>query len=225
MQKIVLIVAGGVGSRFTTATPKQFALLNGRPVLMHVFDAFLFLNDVRFILVLPKTLVAAWRNLCTTHHFTLEHKITESGPKRFHSVKSGLKPVADDRLVAIHDGVRPLVSKATIQRCFQLAEKKGSGIPAVPIQESLREIKGVFSHAVNRDDFRIVQTPQVFHSSLLKKAYEQNYHEKFTDDAVVFENAGNQIFLTEGNRENIKITEPVDLIIAEKLISIKSIDK
>jgi 2-C-methyl-D-erythritol 4-phosphate cytidylyltransferase len=221
MKKYVLIVAGGVSSRFGSETPKQFAELKGKPVLMHTFDRFSFLNDVSFVLVLPKLLIPDWQELCKKHHFTVEHQHAEAGPKRFHSVKSGLKLVPENSIVAIHDGVRPLVSEKTIQRCFDLAEKKNSAIPLIRITESIRQVDGLFSRAVNRDEFRVVQTPQVFNSTLIKKAYRQNYHDKFTDDAVVFERDGNQVFLTEGNRENIKITEFADLEIAEKLLGLE----
>ena len=220
MQKFVLIVAGGAGSRFSSETPKQFAVLNGRPVLMHTFRAFSFLDDLQFILVLPKNLINDWKSLCQRHGFEIDHKIAEGGPKRFHSVKSGLSLVPDDCLIAIHDGVRPLVSKVTIQRCFDLAERKKSAVPVVPVNESLRQVDGLFSKAVNRDEFKIVQTPQVFYASLIKKAYRQNYHLEFTDDATVFESAGHQVYLSEGNPENIKITGQIDLVVAENLIGL-----
>lgn len=221
MQKYVIIVAGGVGSRFNSDTPKQFAELQGKPVLMHTFEKFIFLDNVIFILVLPKLLIPDWQELCEKHHFTVEHQLADGGPKRFHSVKSGLNLVPENCLVAIHDGVRPLIFEKTIQRCFDLAERKKSAIPVIRFNESIRQVDGLFSKAVNRDEFRIVQTPQVFHSTLIKKAYRQNYHEEFSDDAVVFERDGNQLFLTEGNPENIKITESIDLEIAEKLIGLK----
>lgn len=218
MQKYVIIVAGGVGSRYNSDTPKQFAELHGKPVLMHTFERFIFLSDVIFVLVLPRLLISDWQELCKKHHFSVEHQLADGGPKRFHSVKSGLNLVPENCLVAIHDAVRPLVSEKTIHRCFDLAEKKKSAIPVIRVNESIRQVDGLYSRAVNRDEFRIVQTPQVFHSSLIKKAYRQNYHEGFTDDAVVFERDGNQLFLTEGNPENIKITESIDLEIADKLI-------
>jgi 2-C-methyl-D-erythritol 4-phosphate cytidylyltransferase len=222
MQKFVLIVAGGVGSRFKSETPKQFAKLHGRPVLMNTFEAFSFLDDLQFILVLPKNLIDDWKSHCQKHNFEIDHKIAEGGPKRFHSVKSGLSLVPDDCLIAIHDGVRPLVSKETIQRCFDLAQRKKSAVPVIPIHDSLRQLDGLFSKAVNRDEFKIVQTPQVFYASQIKKAYQQNFDLNFTDDVGVFESAGHRVYLTEGNPENIKITGPVDLIIAENLIGLQS---
>jgi len=218
MKKYVLIVAGGLGSRFGTDTSKQFAELNGKPVLMHTFDRFTILDDVNFVLALPKLLISGWQELCKKHNFTIDHKLAEAGPHRFHSVKSGLKLIPDECLVAIHDGVRPLVSEKTIQSCFNLAQKKKSAIPVIQLTESIRKVEGLFSKAVNRDDFRIVQTPQVFHASFIKKAYRQNYREEFTDDAVVFEKDGHQVYLTEGNPENLKITNTFDLRIAENLI-------
>ena len=222
MQKFVLIVAGGAGSRFSSETPKQFAKLHGRPVLMHTFHAFSFLDDLRFILVLPKNLIDEWKSLCQKHGFKIDHKIAEGGPKRFHSIKSGLSLVPDNCLVAIHDGVRPLVSKETIQRCFDLAKRKKSAVPVAPVNDSLRQLDGLFSKAVNRDEFRIVQTPQVFYTTQIKKAYQQNFHLEFTDDASVFESAGHRIYITEGNPENIKITGPADLIVAENLIGLRA---
>lgn len=218
MEKYVLIVAGGTGSRFGTEIPKQFVSLKGKPILMHAFDRFRFLNDVHFVLVLPKALIPDWQNLCEKYGFTLEHQLTEGGPKRFHSVKSGLKLVPENSLVAIHDGVRPLVSEKTIQQCFSLAEKKKSAVPVIQFTESLRQVDKLYSSSVNRDEYRIVQTPQVFHSTLIKKAYHKNFREEFTDDAMVFENDGNQVFLAEGNPENIKITTSTDLLIANALV-------
>lgn len=220
MRKFVLILAGGEGKRFSSEIPKQFANLNGKPVLMHTFEAFSFLTNVSFILVLPKNLIGEWKQLCEKYNFTLKHQLAEAGPKRFHSVKSGLKFVPDECLVAIHDGVRPLVSKKVIENCYNMAKLKKSAVPVQQISDSVRQVDGLYSRPVSREDFRLVQTPQVFHSTLIKKAYFQNYSEEFTDDAVVFEKDGHQIFLTEGNPENIKITNTVDLRIAENLLKV-----
>lgn len=219
MDKYVLIVAGGSGERMNAGLPKQFMEINGRPVLMHTFDAFSFLlPEIHFILVLQPDFYDTWEMLCKAHQFSIQHHIEEAGPKRFHSVKSGLKTVPDGVVVAIHDGARPLVSRQTILNCFEMAEKKGNAVPVIPMNESVRRVDHQFNRAIHREELRIVQTPQVFHSSLIKKAYRQNYNESFTDDATVLESIGESIHLVEGNPENIKLTGPQDLILAETLI-------
>lgn len=221
MQKYVLIVAGGSGSRFDAIVPKQFALLQGRPILMHTFDAFSFLEDVQFVLVLPQDSVDYWTELCKEHQFTLPHQVTTGGPHRFHSVKSGLRLIPNNTLVAIHDGVRPLVTETTILSAFEMAERKGNGIPSIAIHESVRETDGMFNKTLDRSTLQLIQTPQVFTSSDIKEAYNQNYRETFTDDASVSESTGNQIFLTKGNPENIKITSRLDLLIAESIMQMR----
>ena len=218
MQKFVLIVAGGSGSRMETQLQKQFIELNGLPILMHTFQAFSFLKDLEFVLVLPKHAISYWKNSCLQHHFDIPHQVIEGGPKRFHSVKSGLQKIPDNVLVAIHDGVRPFVAQELISRCFELAQRKGNAVPAIPVDGSIREISGSLNKPIDRNKIRIIQTPQVFLSTKIKKAYNQTYREEFTDDATVLESIGQQIYLTEGSPENIKITNPVDLLIAEKLL-------
>lgn len=223
MQQYILIVAGGKGERIPSSVPKQFVELCGKPLLMHTMEAFL--NDTsnpEFIIALPQELIPEWKNLCQLHHFKIAHQIAEGGPKRFHSVKSGLKLVPEIALVAIHDAARPFVSKETIQRCFEMANRKGNAVPVVPFTESVREVSGVSSRVVARSKLRIVQTPQVFNSTQIKKAYRQNFSEEFTDDATVLEKAGFQINLVEGNPENLKITFPTDLQLAEFLLSSKT---
>lgn len=185
---------------------------------MHTFQAFSFLDDVKFVLVLPENEISNWKNLCQKHQFSIPHQIVEGGPKRFHSVKSGLKNIPDDVLVAIHDGVRPLVSQDTITNAFELAERKGNAVPSIPILSSIREVYGSINKHINRDNFRLIQTPQVFQSSQIKKAYQQVYRTEFKDDATVLESTGQQIYLCEGNPENIKITNPLDLTIAGNLL-------
>ena len=215
MEKYLLIVAGGFGSRFSSELPKQFADLNGIPVLMKTINAFLFLDNLHIVLILPSQYIKVWEKLCTQHDFDVIHQIVEGGPKRFHSVKSGLKLIPDDHLVAIHDGVRPMVSKNTILQCFDMATRKGNGIPSMPIQESVRSSDGILNKPIDRKNIFIIQTPQVFHSTLIKKAYRQNYDESFLDDATVLESYGEQIYLTKGNKENIKITDSLDLKMVE----------
>ena len=218
MQKFVLIVAGGAGLRMESAIHKQFVELNGMPLLMHTVKAFSYLSDAEFVLVLPKMEIKIWAQLCIKHQFNIPHQLVEGGPKRFHSVKSGLQKIPDDVLVAIHDGVRPLVTQETINRCFDLAVRKGNAVPVIPVIGSLRQVDGSLNKPIDRSKIRIVQTPQVFLSTQIKKAYNQAYREEFTDDATVLESMGKQIHLTKGNSENIKITNPVDLLIAEKLV-------
>lgn len=223
MQQYVLIVAGGKSERIPSSVPKQFVELCGKPLLMHTMEAFL--NDAtipEFIIVLPQEKIPEWKILCQLHHFQIKHQLAEGGPKRFHSVKSGLRLVPENVLVAIHDAARPFVSKATIQRCFEMAARKGNSVPVIPFTESVREVSGVSSKVVDRQPLRIVQTPQVFNSTQIKKAYKQNFSEEFTDDATVLEKAGFQINLVEGNPENLKITFPADLQLAELLLSTKT---
>ena len=219
MKKYVIIVAGGKGKRMGKEQPKQFLEVRGLPLLMHTFDAFSFLSDtVEFILVLPADSIDYWKQSCKTHHFTIPHQIAESGPKRFLSVKSGLKLVPDKALVAIHDAVRPFVSKQVIKDCFAMAERKGNAVPIIPVSESLRELSGSLNKTIDRNNLRLVQTPQVFLSSEIKRAYQQPFNETFTDDATVLERMGVQIHLVNGNTENIKITSPTDLLFAQAMI-------
>ncbi len=221
MDKYILIVAGGRGSRIG-GQPKQFVELLGKPLLMHTFDVFTVLpSPKKFIVVLSETDLEYWKLLCVEHDFRVPHQVISGGPKRFYSVKRGLGLVPNDALVAIHDGVRPLVSEDTIQRCFDIARRKGNAIPAIRIHESVRETDASLNKPFNREKLRIAQTPQVFYSTLIKNAYQQNYREDFTDDALVLESTVQMIHLVEGNEENIKITNPSDLIVAEALLKRK----
>ncbi len=218
MKKYVLIVSGGDGKRLQSDHPKQFLEINGLPLLMHTFYAFSFL-EAEFILMLQEKAVEDWRNLCRKHDFNIPHQIEIGGPKRFHSVKSGLKSIPDNVLLAIHDGVRPLVSRSTITQAFEMAAMKGNAVPAMPVSESIRESDGSLNKAVDRSKLKAIQTPQVFKSAIIKKAYNQPYDVCFTDDATVLESDGYQIHLTEGNPENIKITHSIDLAIAKQMLS------
>jgi len=207
MEKYVIITAGGKGHRFSTEQPKQFVEIFDRPLLMHTFDAFSETGIIdHFVLVLPAEYIRLWDELCEKHQFKTDHIIKEGGPKRYHSVKSGLMAIPENVLVAIHDAARPFVSQKII---------------VIAVEDSLREISGSLSKPVNRNLFKRVQTPQFFRSSLIKKAYEQPYNERFTDDATVLETSGEQIYLMEGDTENIKITHPADLAYAEYLLRIK----
>jgi len=218
MVKFAIIVAGGSGSRMQTYVPKQFLELCGKPILMHSIMAFVSAcEDIRVIVVLPSSQIDYWQELCSRHNFTYPHNIAEGGATRFHSVKNGLSLLPEEGLVAIHDGVRPLVSRQTIAGCFREAAIYGNAIPVVPVIDTVRELSGETSRMLDRSVLRSVQTPQVFDITLLKKAYQQDYTPAFTDDAAVFEKAGHTIRLTEGNTENIKITTPNDIVVVEAL--------
>jgi len=216
-----IIVAGGSGSRMKSDRPKQFLELLGKPVLMYTLEAFnRFDSSMELIVVLPAEQIPFWEQLCLNHNFVLRHRVVSGGETRFQSVRNGLSALSDCDLVAIHDGVRPLVSQTTINDCFTVAEKKGAAIPVLSVVESLREGTMEESVPVDRSRYFSVQTPQVFQSSMVLKAYEQAYNPLFTDDASVAESAGFRVHLVEGNRENIKITHPVDLRIAEFFLSL-----
>jgi len=199
-----------------SALPKQFLLLDGRPVLMRTAERFHSFDPlIEIILVLPAAQQALWRRLVKEHSFTVRHSVVNGGEERFHSVKAGLARVGEESLVAIHDGVRPLVSHDTIWRCFADAEEYGNAVPFIEPADSVRLLSGDGSLPRLRSEVRLIQTPQVFRSSLIIKAYDRPYDPLFTDDATVAEAAGTIIHLTHGNRENIKITTPEDLIVAE----------
>jgi len=215
----VIIVAGGKGERMQTCVPKQFIELKNKPVLMHTIGVFLNYNSkINIIVVLPETQMENWRELCKKHAFSIQHIVVNGGNTRFESVKNGLRYAGNDGLIAVHDGVRPLVSHHTIKACFDEAERSGTAIPVVDVVESIRLIDDDGSCSVDRSKFKLVQTPQVFKAQILQKAYQQTYTSLFTDDAAVVENYGVKINLVQGNRENIKITTPFDLKIAEHLL-------
>lgn len=214
----VVIVAGGKGTRMGANTPKQFLLLNGVPILMHTIQAFLrWDKNAEIVLVLPKTEQEQWNELVGKHNFTTQLTLTTGGATRFDSVYKGLQKTTGD-IVAIHDGVRPLVSSQTIQNCFDAAVKHGNGIPCIPINDSIRKTNGDENQMVNRENYFRIQTPQVFQRSVILDGFKQPYSDAFTDDASVIEKAGEKIYLVDGNEENIKITRPSDLKIAEVFI-------
>lgn len=215
-----IIVAGGKGMRMGKDLPKQFLPIDGTPILMHTLQAFYDYDpSMTLIVVLPSDQQAYWSKLCGDHHFTIPHVVVKGGETRFHSVKNGLSCIKGEGLVAVHDGVRPFVHCDTIDRCFAAAQESGAAVPVVEVVDSLRKVEEEESKAVSRREYRIVQTPQVFDISLLKEAYKQPYTVDFTDDASVVEAYGRKISLVEGNRENIKITSPFDLIIAEAFLN------
>ncbi|MGE5393966.1 MAG: 2-C-methyl-D-erythritol 4-phosphate cytidylyltransferase [Candidatus Saccharibacteria bacterium] len=222
MKKFVIIVAGGSGQRMGTDLPKQFLELCGKPILMHTLQRFVdFDPKAEIILVLPESQQQLWQALCIKYSSALIHRVVSGGQTRFHSVQNGLKLVDEDSLVMIHDGVRPLVSEDTLSRCCQMALDKGNAIPVLPVNESLRMIKGQENVAVDRSLYFSVQTPQTFISGQILKAFEQPYEVTFTDDASVAERAGFTIHLVQGNTTNIKITTPTDLVIAEAFLKEK----
>ena len=215
MKKFALIVAGGSGNRMNNAVSKQFIEINNRPVLMHTFDVFMnFDSKLEFILVLPKDQITFWDALCQKHQFKTESKIAFGGETRFQSVKHGLDLISDDGIVFIHDGVRPLVSAKTLQNCLDTAIEKGNALPVIPVTESVRFANGSGNQPVDRSKYFLVQTPQTFQTRLIKNAYRLAKTDAFTDDATVLESRGETIHLVEGNRENIKITYPEDLVFA-----------
>lgn len=220
MKKHVIIVAGGKGLRMGGEIPKQFLPVGGKPVLMRTLEAFYAYDaTIHIILVLPVSQQAYWRELCEKHRFTLPHDIADGGETRFHSVQNGLAKVTEDGCIGVHDGVRPFVSQAVIARCFAEAATQGAVIPVVDVIETIRHLDGEGSQTVPRSQYKLVQTPQVFDAQLLKEAYKQEFTDTFTDDASVVEALGRTIHLVQGNRENIKLTTPFDLKIAETLIS------
>jgi 2-C-methyl-D-erythritol 4-phosphate cytidylyltransferase len=216
MEKIVLIVAGGKGNRMSSTIPKQFMVIAGLPILMHTIKKFWFFeNTMRIIVVLPEEHIKYWKKLCREYRFKIKHTIRKGGETRYHSVKSGLRGIKPGYLVAIHDGVRPLVSRNTIKRCFAKAAKTGAAIPVIDTGESIRFVEGSHNRTADRTKYKIVQTPQVFKSELLIKAFRKPFKDTFTDDAAVVENIGHAISLVEGNPENIKITGRLDMVVAE----------
>ncbi|MCX6329307.1 MAG: 2-C-methyl-D-erythritol 4-phosphate cytidylyltransferase [Bacteroidia bacterium] len=224
MKLYVVIVAGGSGKRMGADMPKQYLEIAGKPVLMHTLERFKAFNEsIEIITVLPENQLRFWADLQVKYSFKIPHTLVKGGGKaRFFSVRNGLKFVDVPGLVAIHDGVRPFVSIDTIKRCFDTAEKLGNAIPVITPSDTLRMISEKGSTPMNRTLVRQVQTPQVFNAELIKKAYLQEYLPEFTDDASVLEKTGVKINLVEGNRENIKITNPEDLIISNALLPVIS---
>ena len=215
MKKVALIVAGGKGERMNADIPKQFLLLNNLPILMHTIKQFSHFEEI--VLVLPKSQFDYWNGLCKNNNFTQIHILVEGGETRFHSVKNGLDKIDNTSVVAIHDGVRPLISTALI---ISLVGKIKSGIgviPVVPVKDSIRKVEGENSTNIDRSNLYKVQTPQCFLSADIKEAYTQDFSGTFTDDASVFEANGGKINALLGEEKNLKITTQEDLNIAEIL--------
>ena len=219
LDKYVIIVAGGKGKRMHSQNPKQFMHIAGRPVLMHTIEKFsAYPDEFQIIVVLPAPYIDFWKSLCKRFDFIASHNVIEGGDTRFNSVKNGLQLIKKNSIVAIHDGVRPLVSNTTIYNAFQVAELKGNAVPVIKVNESIRKLAEETSIPVERKEYRLIQTPQCFRSELILRAYEQEYQSHFTDDATVVEALGEKINLVDGNYENIKITRPVDLQFAEAFL-------
>ncbi len=221
MKEFVIIVAGGSGSRMQSTTPKQFLLLAKKPILMHTIDAFRkYSNTISIILVLPKYAINIWNELCAKYSFSNTLTIVEGGDTRYNSVKNGLKSIInEDSLVAIHDGVRPLVDVDIIGNSFRLAQIHGSAIAAMPLKESLVSIDNDRVQSIDRTKYRSIQTPQTFQTRLIKAAYKAIKEDlTITDDATVAQKYGLEIVLFNGSYANIKVTTPEDMLVAEALL-------
>ncbi len=215
----VIIVAGGSGKRMGSEIPKQFLLLNGKPILMHTIETFVnAIDDIGVIIVLPENQVDFWNSLCVKYNFCLPHNVVFGGEERYYSVENGLATIQGKGVVAIHDGVRPFVSKQNINNSFIKAKELKAVALAVPLKDSIREVHGDESKALIRSNYQLIQTPQVFDIDLLKKAFELPYQASFTDDASVVEAYGNKVHLIQGDYNNIKITSPEDLVFGEAIL-------
>ena len=216
----IIIVAGGKGLRMGSDIPKQFLPIAGKPVLMRTLERFrAYSSTLQIVLVLPEAQQDYWKQLCKQYDFKVDYQLANGGQTRFHSVQNGLALVPDDAegVVGVHDGVRPFPSIDVILNCYDTARTKKAVIPVIPVVETVRQLKSEGSITVPRDQYRLVQTPQTFDIQLLKAANRQPYNDGFTDDASVVESYGHAITLVEGNRENIKITTPYDIVVAEAL--------
>jgi 2-C-methyl-D-erythritol 4-phosphate cytidylyltransferase len=220
MKEYAIIVAGGSGNRMQSSIPKQFLLLEGKPILFHTIEAFYhYSSSLEIIVVLPEKEMESWKNLVNQYGFNIRVNLTTGGKSRFESVKNGLQTITQQEgLVAVHDGVRPLVTKEIIGNAFQQAASKGNAVVAVSPKDSVRQIQNNGSVFLERNSIRLVQTPQTFQLAQLRAAYQCDDDESITDDASVVERSGKAIFLIEGHYENIKITTPEDLVIAEAIL-------
>jgi len=209
-----IITAGGIGKRMGGSVPKQFLLLNDKPILMHTIERIhAFDPSAQLIVTLPQDYLKDWDEMCQKYAFDIRHEVISGGEERFDSIKNALEKAIGD-WIAVHDGVRPFISKSVLNQLLVEVKSHRAVIPVIPVKETLRIADGETNAAVQRDHYRIVQTPQVFEAKLLKKAYEQKYITSFTDDASVVESIGARVHLIPGNDENIKITTPLDLNVA-----------
>jgi len=214
MKASVIITAGGIGKRMGADLPKQFLEIQGKPILLHCLEKFhSFDPTLEIIITLPNDWMSYWSELINTIHCTIPHRVSAGGQERFHSIQLALSHCTGD-FIMVHDGVRPLVSHETIQRCLAALTQHKSVVPVLELKDSLRTIDSSGSKMVNRSEFKLVHTPQCFDAEILKKAYQTDYHSGMTDDASVVESLGIEPFLVESNEENIKITTNSDLLIA-----------
>jgi len=219
MKRYAILVAGGNGNRMNAGMPKQFLLLADKPLLMHTLERFHAADpSVELIVVLPAEEIKTWKSLCVQYACAIPHHVSEGGTTRFQSVKNGLAHVMEKSIVAVHDGVRPFAGSALISRCFSEAEKHGNAVPFIPLDDSIRKVNGDANETADRNSFVIIQTPQCFDSEILKEVYKTDHQNMFTDDASVAEFYGIKIHLTEGEKENIKITFPADLLFGEAIL-------
>jgi len=223
MKKYAVIVAGGTGKRMGNTIPKQFLLLKGKPVLWYTLDTFMrAYSDLHIILVLPEQHIQKGKAIASSFVDNNRIEIVAGGETRFHSVQCGLKKVQQDSVVFVHDAVRCLASVPLIQRCYKQTLEKGSAIPAVAATDSIRMVNDTHHYVADRKQVRIVQTPQTFLSTVILPAFIQDYSDDFTDEATVVEASGVPVFLTEGEFDNIKITRPVDMMVAERILEERS---
>jgi 2-C-methyl-D-erythritol 4-phosphate cytidylyltransferase len=219
MKKVAVIVAGGSGTRMNNTIPKQFLLIKGKPVLYYTLKTFLdSYKDLEIILVLPEEHIAAGQEIIDAFFDYKRIQLTAGGRTRFHSVQNGLALITEECMVFVHDGVRCLLSKKLVQDCYEAALEFGSAVPVTECKDSIRLIKGDDNEAFDRNRMKLVQTPQTFHSKILLPAFKIDYKDKFTDEATVVEAFGLKVYLVEGEEDNIKITRPIDLVIAETLL-------
>jgi 2-C-methyl-D-erythritol 4-phosphate cytidylyltransferase len=200
--------------RMGAPIPKQFLEVGGRPILMHTLNRFVaFDSSIRLVVVLHPDYIEFWRSLCEKHNYSVPHSIISGGSERFFSVQKAIQSLldAEDAIVGIHDAVRPMVSVATLERCYATAQETGSAVPCISVNDSMRIVDADGNRSVDRSALRIIQTPQCFSLNLLRRAFTQEYNTAFTDDASVVEALGESIVLVEGNRENIKVTTPEDM--------------
>jgi 2-C-methyl-D-erythritol 4-phosphate cytidylyltransferase len=226
VKNYVIIVAGGSGQRMLSETPKQFLNLSGKPVLLYSLEAFVdAIPDINIILVLPEAYIDTWQELLKDHQVDLNHSIVIGGETRSQSVKNGLQLVSGSGLVAVHDGVRPLIEPPVIKRLFAEAGIYGNAIPVVPVSDTARQVDGDQNMLIDRNKLRLVQTPQVFNSDELQNAYHKLGSGSFTDDAAIIEAAGYEVHLCDGDPENIKLTKPIDMLFAEAILRQRNLFK
>lgn len=218
-KRAAIIVAGGTGTRFGGAIPKQFQLLHGKPLLCHTISAF-HANDpeMPLVVVLPEAHMDIWRTLCIGHGFLVPHTPVKGGEQRSHSVRNGLAALEGDPMVAVHDGARPLITPSLIHRCFSEAERLGNAVPVVPITSSVRQVDDGRSTALDRSALRLVQTPQCFPAEVLRAAFALPYDPAFTDEATMVERNLVQVHLVDGDEHNFKVTTPLDMAMAGMIL-------